>query len=758
MRTLLVDNHDSYTYNLYQLIAGVTGVTPVVMVNDDPRLARLDPRMFDACVISPGPGRPHRDADIGYLPGFLDRAGLPILGVCLGHQAIAHAAGAAVGPAPTPRHGHLSTVRQCCTGEHGGDALLRGLPPAFTAVRYHSLCVREPLPSSLEITARAEDDVIMALRHRTLPRWGVQFHPESVATQFGRELMSNFASLAGRPARRQSVRLTVPEPRNTANSEREPKGAFKRPEASAGKWRLTGRALRVRADTEVLYSVLFGASESGFWLDSSMTQPGLSRFSFMGDTSGPLSETLTYRTGDGNVIVTDSHGIRTEPGSMFDVLDQRLAERRVIGGFGAVSGIEGELPFGFTGGYVGYFGYEMKADCGADAPHRATTPDSVWIFADRLVAVDHETGVTYLIAVHDGGDVTRLAAREWVEATARRVTALADPGGTLLPRGEYPPQTPPAFGGLLAPQTPSGTPSGPHGGEGQTSADVDLTSYLSRDPDGYRRDIAECLRQLRLGESYEICLTNRLHLPFHGSDLDYYRRLRKANPAPYAALLRAGGVTVFSSSPERFLRIDARTGCPRRVESKPIKGTAPRHADPDQDARIAAMLASDPKTRAENLMIVDLLRNDLGRVCEIGSVTVTRYMAVETYATMHQLVSTVAGRLRPGVSAVGCVRRCFPGGSMTGAPKQRTMEIIDRLETEARGVYSGTLGYFGLGGAADLSIVIRTAIRQGNTLTVGAGGAIVLGSDPGDEYEEMMLKAATPLRAYRGAESRMVHQ
>ncbi|MBO0776259.1 MAG: anthranilate synthase component I family protein, partial [Actinobacteria bacterium] len=361
--------------------------------------------------------------------------------------------------------------------------------------------------------------------------------------------------------------------------------------------------------------------------------------------------------------------------------------------------------------------------------------------AGRLVAVDHETGVTYLVAAHDGTSAMRTAAHEWVAETARRLAALAARGGTLIP-GD------PASNGEMAPAGALVTAAGQEF----------IAGHLVRDPEGYRKDIAECQRQLRLGESYEICLTNRLHLPFGDSDLAYYKRLRRANPAPYAALLRAGDVTVFSSSPERFLRIDPgprrQPWHQRRVESKPIKGTAPRHPDPDRDAQIAARLASDPKTRAENLMIVDLLRNDLGRVCEIGSVAVTRYMAVESYATMHQLVSTVTGRLRPSVTAVECVRQCFPGGSMTGAPKLRTMEIIDRLETEARGVYSGTLGYFGLGGGADLSIVIRTAVRQGDTLTVGAGGAIVLGSDPGEEYEEMMLKATAPLRAYRAGESR----
>jgi para-aminobenzoate synthetase len=229
------------------------------------------------------------------------------------------------------------------------------------------------------------------------------------------------------------------------------------------------------------------------------------------------------------------------------------------------------------------------------------------------------------------------------------------------------------------------------------------------------------------------------------ADLAFYRRLRRANPAPYAALLRIDGVTVFSSSPERFLRIQ-RDGT---VTSKPIKGTAPRDLDdPAHDAALARDLASGAKNRAENLMIVDLSRNDLGRVCEIGSVTVPRFMAVESYATVHHLVSTVQGRLDPAVGLVGCVRHCFPGGSMTGAPKARTMEIIDRLETEARGVYSGALGYFGLAGGAELSIVIRTAVRVGETLRIGAGGAIVLASDPLEEFDEMLLKAGAALAAW----------
>jgi para-aminobenzoate synthetase len=720
MRTLLIDNHDSYTYNLFQLITQVNGIEPVVMVNDDPELLRCDPGEFGGAVISPGPGRPQRPGDIGHVGELLQRTDIPVLGVCLGHQLIAYEAGAAVEPAPRPRHGYLSTVR------HSGDLLFAGIPREFTAVRYHSLHVRVPLPGTLIPTAWAEDGVLMALRHASLPRWGVQFHPESVATEFGRLLLTNFAQLARRErwspvpvARRPLAPPPRPEPVSVTNAA---------PAPPATTCTMLFRPVATRADTEAIFRRLFAGSPECFWLDSSLVQPGLSRFSFLGDTSGPLGETLTYRVGDAGVTVTDAAGTRSEPGSAFDVLGRRLRERRIDG--------DDTLPFGFTGGYVGYFGYEMKADCGADAVHTARTPDALWIFASRLVAVDHETGVTYLVAIHDGSDAAAADARRWLDETARVLAALRpgaaedDRSGTGRREAEPPAGT-----------RPGKPPASKH------AAPPYLADFLVRDPDGYQRDVEECQRQLAAGESYEICLTTRLHLPFDEDDIDFYLRLRRANPAPYSALLRAAGITVFSSSPERFLRVDDADGT-RVAQSKPIKGTAPRHEDPARDARVATELARDPKNRAENLMIVDLVRNDLGQVCEPGSVKVTKYMAVESYATAHQLVSTITGKLNDDVSAVDCVRHCFPGGSMTGAPKLRTMRIIDRLETEARGVYSGALGYFGLAGGADLSIVIRTAIRQGGTLTVGAGGAIVLDSDPAGEYEEMMLKASAPLRAY----------
>ena len=259
----------------------------------------------------------------------------------------------------------------------------------------------------------------------------------------------------------------------------------------------------------------------------------------------------------------------------------------------------------------------------------------------------------------------------------------------------------------------------------------------------YLEEIGECKRLLAEGETYEVCLTNSVLAAAPADPLALYRELRRVNPAPFSSYLRFGSAVVLSSSPERFLRV----GRDRWVEAKPIKGTSRRGATPAEDVQLAERLRGDEKNRAENLMIADLLRNDLGRVCEVGTVHVPELMRVESYETVHQLVTTVRGLLGEGRGPLDCVRACFPPGSMTGAPKPRTMRILDRLEGDARGVYSGAIGYLGLGGGCDLSVAIRTIVCDGEAARIGAGGAIVTLSDPDDEFEEMLLKARAALRA-----------
>lgn len=699
MRTLLIDNFDSYTYNLYQLIAEVYGSEPVVVTHDVPDAGGMDLAEFDNIVISPGPGHPGRQRDFGVSARLIETSPIPVLGVCLGHQGIGLSEGGYVLPAPEPRHGHLSRVT------HNGEDLFAGLPQEFTAVRYHSLRVPEPLPDTLEATAWSEDGVIMGLRHRHRPLWGLQFHPESICTEHGRGMLANFRDLTRAHQRASGRPAAAPvAPRPAAAGQRlvpaQPNGSV--PAETTAGYQVHLRNIETAIDTEAAFSHLYAHSGAyAFWLDSAHVERGRSRFSYLGDASGPLAETVRYRVSEGEVELSRNTGLQQRiPGTIFDYLQEQLRRRRLD---------VPDVPFDFTGGYVGYFGYELKGDLGSSNKHVAPTPDAVWTFADRVIVVDHQEDSTYLLAISDATPGTKASALQWLESTA----------STLL---------------SLQPAEPVPAPQG-----------TDAEPWLTHGRGEYENRIGEIQRSLRAGESYEVCLTTSAWVPAVEDGFAYYRALRHANPAPFAAYLRLGDIEIASSSPERFLSID-RSGV---VETKPIKGTVQRGGNPQEDEELRASLEASDKTRAENLMIVDLLRNDLGRVCEIGSVHVPRLMTTESYTTVHQLVSTIRGRTRVETDAMDVVRACFPGGSMTGAPKLRTMEIIDELETEARGVYSGAIGLLSTNGTADLNIVIRTAVRVGDQWRIGAGGAIVLDSDAGEEYDEMLLKASAPLRAYR---------
>lgn len=264
-------------------------------------------------------------------------------------------------------------------------------------------------------------------------------------------------------------------------------------------------------------------------------------------------------------------------------------------------------------------------------------------------------------------------------------------------------------------------------------------------PASYRGAFEEVQAELRRGNSYEVNLTYREHVDSPVDPVATYLRLREANPAPYAGFLRhrtgEGSVALLSSSPERFVTVDRH----RWMETRPIKGTTPRAQDAVEDERLRQLLAHDPKCRAENLMIVDLLRNDLSTVCAPGTVSVPALMEVESYATVHQLVSTVRGRLRDEVHTAAALRALFPAGSMTGAPKLRTMEIIERVEADPRGVYAGAFGWISGDGRADLGVVIRSLVAVprggGYRFTLGTGGGITVRSDVGMEYAESRWKA-----------------
>ncbi|KAK9835181.1 hypothetical protein WJX81_004045 [Elliptochloris bilobata] len=726
LRVLLIDNRDSYTYNLFQLIASVSGAIPDVITNDDLSwlsLRALIASKYDCVVVSPGPGTPACPSDVGAVVDLFREgaAGVPVLGVCLGMQALALAHGASIERAPQPVHGRLSAV------EHAGHPLLADIPSgrAFSVVRYHSLAVAEAsLPTCLQPLAwtcgghhalpaceapgarppspcsgPGGERVLMALAHRELPLYGVQFHPESVATAYGDALIRNFCALVAAGLLAPRTPPSCPDvdvvelPQSAAPA---PAPAVRGAEgALALHWRALPGALRMLPlGSETLFAALYGYQDDSFWLDSAATDRG--RFSYMGARGGPLWRRVTYRlpaagapgpSNPGALELVDACGRQQRLRTTFlDWLEGELARWRVVDTRAAAA-----LPFDFWGGCIGYLGYELKAECGGASRHAARTPDAAVFLADRLLAVDHRGGDVYVLALAEPADAE--AARSWVDSTSAAVQALT----------------------------------------------------LRRTRERYLADVEACLAAMCAGESYELCLTTALARRPAPDAAALYSALRRTNAAPYAAFLAFGarGPQVCCSSPERFLR-GGRDGS---LEARPVKGTAARGADAASDAAAAARLLASEKDRAENLMIVDLLRNDLGRVCQVGSVHVPGLIQLESIPTVHQLVSTVRGARRPDASVVQCLRATFPGGSMTGAPKLRSMDILDRLEGGPRGVYSGSIGFFSANGTFDLNIVIRTAVIYDGEVSIGAGGAVVVQSTALDEYEEMRLKARALLHA-----------
>jgi len=349
----------------------------------------------------------------------------------------------------------------------------------------------------------------------------------------------------------------------------------------------------------------------------------------------------------------------------------------------------------FQGGIAGYVAYEWGA--GLEGVRRPSSdgpsvPDAGLGLYDWVIAWDHAAG------------------RSWIIAWSHERLAWAQD--------------------LLTRENPATVVDRP-----APSSTVPESNFTRPE---YETAVARIRAYIAAGDVYQVNLAQRFRTSFAGAPLDLYTRVRGRSPAPFGAYLALGRLTIASISPERFLRLDGATGT---VEARPIKGTRPRGATPVEDATLAAALAASEKDRAENVMIVDLLRNDLGKVCQPGSILVPELYALESHATVHHLVSTVTGVLAEGADAFDLMRAAFPGGSITGAPKIRAMQIIAELERAPRGVYCGAIGYISATGAMDLNIPIRTVVLQRGVATFHAGAGIVWDSDPASEYDETVAKA-----------------
>lgn len=460
-------------------------------------------------------------------------------------------------------------------------------------------------------------------------------------------------------------------------------------------------------DTSALFEALFGHARHAVLLESSnlgFADPRQrNRYSIMGAATTDTCAIYEQRHSTG--ILREGTATARIPGGFFDWLADAWDP-------GPARHQSEALPF--LPGWLGYLGYELKRETGgSDFPASSTAPgapaDAVLIRPSRVVVIDHLCSTVHLLA-SPGVD-----AEQFLAGAAALLEE--NPGKAATP----PPLDPPA---------PFTVRDG-------------RTAYLGK--------VRAAKEQIRQGNSYEICLTTSLSAAgIHCDPWENYLRLRAGNPAPFAHYLRFGDFATASTSPERFLCL----GADGWMRAEPIKGTRPRGSTPAADQDLLADLASSPKDRAENIMIVDLLRNDLSRFAVPGTLSVQRLCAIESYASVHQMVSTIEARLLPGAPRAEAIAAAFPAGSMTGAPKASTMAILDSLEDGVpRGVYSGAVGYFSATGASDLSVVIRTLVMSRKPgagrwdLSLGVGGAITADSSPAEEWDEVRTKAFGVLSA-----------
>ena len=473
------------------------------------------------------------------------------------------------------------------------------------------------------------------------------------------------------------------------------------------------RRLLADGDTPVgLYRKLAGERPNTFLLESAEQGRSWSRYSFVGVRS---SAALTADQDGG------AHWIGEPPVGVPTGGDPLQVLRATVEALHTPRDLHrgGELP-PFTGGMVGYLGYDVVRrleKLPVIAPDDLRLPELTMLLATDLAVLDHASGSVILIANavnHDDRDTGVDAA--YADAVARLDAMTADLARPLA-----------AGAAALTPV-----------------ASVDAVSPFGGAP--YRAAVEEVKERIRAGEAFQVVPSQRFEVPCPASALDVYRVLRTTNPSPYMYLFRFDGFDVVGSSPEALVKVED-----GRAMVHPIAGTRHRGATPEEDADLAAELLADPKERAEHLMLVDLGRNDLGRVCAPGSVEVVEFMTVERYSHVMHIVSTVTGRVAEGRTAFDVLTACFPAGTLSGAPKPRAMQIIEELEPTRRGLYGGCVGYLDFAGDSDTAIAIRTALIRDGRAYVQAGAGVVADSVPESEDAECRNKAAAVLRAVASA-------
>jgi para-aminobenzoate synthetase len=753
-RVLFIDAYDSFSENVVGLIEKSIDADVTMVHMDDKEVQKNLKqvlRLFDAVVVGPGPGHPANPDDIGLIKDLwsLDEDNiLPVLGICLGFQSMGLHYGATVQRVTRPRHGIVSKVT------YDNEDFFSDVGDLHVT-NYHSLHVKlnessEPhlKPLAWDVDDKVNGKLLMGMRHTSKPFWGVQFHPESICTtvESAEKLVSNWWSLACEWIASKNTRLAVNAQEAAAIKEKDASGPVNSLDGA-----LSGPSAGPSEDTRDVVNGSNAHPATMQILDDLSAPAGGATLQWA-KLSAPnvqphkLCETLRSG-GQDEVVLLDSQGHSTGRYSILGLVDQsespkilyRVADHSLKHGIGEdqaaysstqIPSIDAVWPIlqevtdtwapknddlpadtPFWGGFMGYISYEAGLETiNVDLPESCigNIPDINMVFITRSIVIDHATSSVYV-------QTLRADDKEWIGTAGDAIKEL-NRAQENAPKEEL---------------------------NQELEEQLKQSTIIKPTEEKYSENIVICQENLSSGDSYELCLTDETKVitPENMDSWELYKKLRRTNAAPFGAYIQLGGVTVTGSSPERFMSWSR----PGQVEFRPIKGTVKK--TPTTTFEDARAILESSKEQAENLMIVDLIRHDLSSAIGAHNVWVSKLMVIEEYETVWQLVSYINGNLSQGKRGIDVLKASLPPGSMTGAPKKRSCEILTELEQRPRGVYAGVVGYIDVGGSGDFSVVIRTAFKatDDNTYRVGAGGAVTIQSDILGEFKEMETKASAVL-------------
>ncbi|WP_226294328.1 chorismate-binding protein [Aquimarina algicola] len=670
LKALIIDNYDSYTHILSNYVWDVSGIKPIILKNDSITIEDVKLLDFDCIIISPGPGNPSKEKDIGVCEKIIkEYKHLPILGICLGHQLLALKNGAVIDRIDRPKHGHLSKL--VITKEH---ELLSEIDNHSDIMRYHSLAIdNNSNLNNIEVLAKSDDDdIIMAMKIKDKPHYGIQYHPESIGTEKGIKIIENFLTI--------SESFTNTQAKKTHT--------------------LFFDSHDLNLSNIDFFDKTYKKSDFSFWLDSNREDNKISLV-------GEADQVLAIK--DNTLFIYDIIENSKQLVKKIECIDDPYEFiREELNNINVNCPNREEFPSDFMGGLISAFTYESKKYNGYYDHNKRSQFNSFLDFdillfkVSSFIVLDPKKGKYWTASISESEEDFLLFDN--------KIQKELDTNSAATPI--------------------------------TNSLDV-LTELKNNEnnwvdsKEDYIKKINEIFELLRAGETYEVCLTNMYNINAEIDSFLLYKTLREKNKVEYAAYIKFGDSKILSMSPEKFVSLSDEG----KIYSDPIKGTRKRGKNEKEDQALITEMIECDKVKSELFMITDLIRNDVSKVSKKGSVNVLDLRKFEKYSNVIQQSSFIEAEIDDNFDAVDLFKYLFPGGSITGAPKLRTCEIIESLEEFDRGIYTGSLGYFSYSGTMSFNICIRTVEMNCEELRLGAGGAIIIDSCPESEYEEILLKS-----------------